>query len=78
MQTLSGCQKLRLKITSSESFTNTFPSNNETKRPQSQPEKKNIAILDAAFESGFKSKSTFNKVFKELTGETPTNYRNNM
>ncbi len=34
-----------------------------------------ISILDAAYRSGFRSKSTFNKVFKEVTGETPTEYR---
>ncbi len=48
---------------------------NEVKYILSQPEGFNISILDAAYDSGFKSKSTFNKVFKELTGETPTEYK---
>ncbi len=36
---------------------------------------RNLSILDVAFESGFNSKSTFNNVFKKLTGQTPSEYR---
>lgn len=33
------------------------------------------SILDIAYESGFRSKSTFNTVFKEYTGTTPSKFR---
>ena len=32
------------------------------------------SILEIAFDAGFPSKSTFNRVFKEETGMTPTAY----
>jgi len=35
------------------------------------------AIYDVAFEVGYSSLSSFNKAFKEITGVTPTNFRNN-
>ncbi|KQT20970.1 hypothetical protein ASG22_16265 [Chryseobacterium sp. Leaf405] len=34
------------------------------------------SILGIAFESGFNSKSTFNKIFKEETGMTPSQFKN--
>lgn len=33
-------------------------------------------VLEIAYASGFQSKSAFNKVFKQFTGQTPSNFRN--
>lgn len=32
-------------------------------------------ILNIAFKSGFQSKSVFNRVFKQITGQSPKDYR---
>ncbi len=36
-----------------------------------------MPIYEVAFEVGYSSLSSFNKAFKEITGVTPTNFRNN-
>lgn len=42
------------------------------------PKMKNFNMLGIALEAGFKSKSTFNLIFKRFTGLTPTEYRKNI
>jgi ABC-type antimicrobial peptide transport system permease subunit/AraC-like DNA-binding protein len=38
----------------------------------------NLTLLGIAYESGFNSKTTFNRVFKEMTGKTPVEYKNSL
>jgi AraC-like DNA-binding protein len=47
----------------------------EVKRCLADPEKIEDSILDIALECGFNSKSTFNKIFKQETSLSPTQYR---
>lgn len=47
----------------------------EAKRLLVMPEKKHLNMLDVLAESGFSSKSTFNAIFKQYTGKTPSEYR---
>jgi len=37
-----------------------------------------FTLLGIAYESGFNSKATFNRVFKEMTGKTPVEYKNSL
>lgn len=39
------------------------------------PQYNNYSILGIAFESGFNSKSAFNRVFKKISGTTPSEYK---
>ncbi|RTZ46456.1 AraC family transcriptional regulator [Chryseobacterium arthrosphaerae] len=47
----------------------------EVKKKLRTPEFDKYSILGIAFESGFNSKSTFNKIFKEETGMTPSEFK---
>jgi putative ABC transport system permease protein len=38
----------------------------------------NMTLLGIGFEAGFNSQRTFNRVFKEMTGKTPVEYRNSV
>jgi AraC-like DNA-binding protein len=44
----------------------------------SSPASAHLNLLGIAMESGFRSKSVFNEVFKKATGKTPSEYRNQM
>jgi len=46
----------------------------EFKTRCSLPENKNFTLISIAFDCGFNSKATFNRVFKNATGETPGDY----
>ena len=37
-----------------------------------------LTLLGIAYETGFNSKTTFNRVFKEMTGKTPVEYKNSL
>ncbi|WP_276371746.1 AraC family transcriptional regulator [Chryseolinea sp. H1M3-3] len=49
----------------------------EVKRLMADPQKQHYNLLGMALEAGFKSKSTFNLIFKRFTGLTPTEYKKN-
>lgn len=46
------------------------------KQMAAEPKNKKLTLLALAFECGFKSKSTFNDVFKKTMGKTPSQYVN--
>lgn len=50
----------------------------EVKARINNPEFENLSLLGIAFDSGFNTKSAFNRVFKKMTGFTPSEYRKQM
>jgi AraC-like DNA-binding protein len=50
----------------------------EVKRLLADPKNKVFTILSLAFQAGFPSKSSFQDIFKKLTGMTPTEYQNKL
>jgi len=50
----------------------------QVKKLMVDPAMKNYNMLGLALEAGFKSKSTFNLIFKRFTGLTPSEYRKNL
>jgi AraC-like DNA-binding protein len=50
----------------------------EVQRLMADPQKQNYNLLGMALEAGFKSKSTFNLIFKRFTGLTPSEYKKNI
>ena len=49
----------------------------EVKKLMTDPKMNNFNLLGIALEAGFKSKSTFNLIFKRFTGLTPSEYKRN-
>ncbi|MCK4751115.1 MAG: AraC family transcriptional regulator, partial [Bacteroidales bacterium] len=47
----------------------------EVKRRMVDPAYNNLTILAIAYDSGFNAKSSFNTIFKEITGMTPSEYQ---
>ncbi len=47
---------------------------NEVKERMKSDDMKHLTILAIAYDSGFNSKSSFNTIFKEKTGQTPSEY----
>lgn len=54
-------------------FVNTYRVQ-EFKSLISQPKNKNFTLMTLAYDCGFNSKSSFNRYFKKLTGQTPSQY----
>ena len=50
----------------------------DVKKKMSEPDYEHYTLLGLAQEAGFKSKSTFNSVFKKMTGKTPSEYRKSL
>lgn len=48
----------------------------EVKKRFFDPQYSNLTLLGIAMECGFNSKASFNRIFKQLTGQTPTEYIN--
>lgn len=48
----------------------------EAKKRLLEVDYKNLTILAIIYDCGFNSKSTFNRIFKQKTGKTPSEYRN--
>ena len=49
----------------------------EVIRKMDSKEFRHLKIVEVAYECGFNSKATFNRVFKKLTGKSPSDFRNN-
>jgi len=47
-------------------------------RKMQDPAYDHITLLGISFESGFNSQSTFNRIFRQMTGKSPLEYKNNL
>ena len=46
----------------------------EVKKLMTNPENKNFKIISLAYDAGFNSKASFNRIFKQITGTTPSEF----
>lgn len=51
---------------------------NEVKNRIADPDYRHLTVLGIALDCGFNSKSSFNSVFKKITGQTPTSYKSEL
>lgn len=70
---LSQVLNTRMKVNFYD-FINSFRIS-EAKKLLAHPDAAGKTMLEIAYDSGFNSKSTFNSVFKDITGITPSQYR---
>lgn len=49
----------------------------EFKRNATDPKNRHITVLGLAMDAGFNSKASFNRIFKNSTGQTPSHFREN-
>jgi AraC-like DNA-binding protein len=47
----------------------------EVKRKINDPKYSHLKLVEVAYECGFNSKATFNRVFKKIEGHSPTDYK---
>ena len=50
----------------------------EVVQKMQDPAYDHITLLGIAYESGFNAQSTFSRIFKQMTGKTPLEYKNNL
>ncbi|OJJ14113.1 hypothetical protein BKI52_44105 [marine bacterium AO1-C] len=58
-------------------FVNTYRVE-EVKQLLASPQHQHYTILTLAYEAGFSSKSSFNRIFKNITGSTPSEYQSSI
>ena len=51
---------------------------NELKSLLGDSEKKHIKMIELAYEAGFNSKASYNRIFKQLAAQTPTEYKESL